>query len=185
MHRKKKWKDTKNKESKRKDEMVKKAFLIAILLSFTLGPINAQDYWSTHIISVEKNQEILKKLSKLDLDFLMEWDNRVYVAVQFADFPKLQEDNIPYTLETFNLFPFRQTQSTSRGGVNGDYHSYGELERDLFALEESYPDLARIHVIGVTHERRNIYALKISDNVNIDEAEAEVIRAKGIHFKRW
>lgn len=165
--------------------MVKKAFLIAILLSFTLGPINAQDYWSTHIISVEKNQEILKKLSKLDLDFLMEWDNRVYVAVQFADFPKLQEDNIPYTLETFNLFPFRQIQSTSRGGVNGDYHSYGELEQDLFALEESYPDLARIYVIGETHERRNIYALKISDNVNIDEAEAEVIIIGCHHAREW
>ncbi|MCK4557015.1 MAG: zinc carboxypeptidase, partial [Candidatus Aminicenantes bacterium] len=165
--------------------MMKKAFLIAILLSFTLGPINAQDYWSTHIISVEKNQEILKKLSKLDLDFLMEWDNRVYVAVQFADFPKLQEDNIPYTLETFNLFPFRQTQSTSRGGVNGDYHSYGELEQDLFALEESYPDLARIYVIGETHERRNIYALKISDNVNIDEAEAEVIIIGCHHAREW
>ena len=165
--------------------MLKKASCTAILLSLILVPINAQDYWSTHIISVEKNQEILNKLSKMDLDFLMERDNRIYIVVQFADFPQLQEKNIPYTLETFNLFPFRQAQSASSGGVNGDYHSYGELEQDLFALEESFPNLARISVIGVTHERRNIYALKISDNVHSDEAEAEVIIIGCHHAREW
>ncbi len=165
--------------------MLKKAFWIGILLFFIFAPSNAQDYWSTHIISVEKSQENLKKLSKMGLDFLKESDNRVYIIVQFSDFPKLQENNIPYILETFNFFPFRQTQSTAPGGVNGAYHSYGELEQDLFALEESFPDLARISVLGLTHEGRNIYALKISDNVHSDEDEAEVLIIGCHHAREW
>jgi murein tripeptide amidase MpaA len=165
--------------------MLKKAFLLAILLPLFSGLISAQDYWTTHVISVEKNQENLNKLSKMGLDFLMERDNRVYVVVQFAEIPKLQENNIPYILETFNFFPFRQTQSTSQGGVNGDYHSYGELEQDLFALEESSPNLVRISVIGLTHEGRNIYALKISDNVHSDEDEAEVLIIGCHHAREW
>jgi len=164
---------------------VKKAFLITSILCLSSILLIAQDYWTEHIISVENDQEILKKISKMDLDFLMEWDNRVYIIVNSADFPKLREESIIYTLETFNFFPFKQTRHTIQEGVNGDYHSYRELERDLLALEGSYPELARISVIGETHEGRNIYALKISDNVNSDEAEAEVIFIGCHHAREW
>ena len=164
---------------------LKKAVWLVIIICLALGPSAAQDYWTTHIISVEKNQAILTELSELDLDFLMEWDNKIYIIAKFSDFPALQERNIPYTLETFNLYPFNQTSRTIKGGVNGDYHSYRELEQDLLALEDAYPDLARISVIGQTVEGRNIYALKVSDNVNIDEAEAEVIFIGCHHAREW
>ena len=164
---------------------LKKAVWLVIIICLALGPSAAQDYWTTHIISVEKNQAILTELSELDLDFLMEWDNKIYIIAKFSDFPALQERNIPYPLETFNLYPFNQTSRTIKGGVNGDYHSYRELEQDLLALEDAYPDLARISVIGQTVEGRNIYALKVSDNVNIDEAEAEVIFIGCHHAREW
>jgi carboxypeptidase T len=165
--------------------MVNKVFLIVLISYLSFGPLAAQDYWTTHIISVEKNKETLTKLSKMNLDLLMEWENRIYIIANFADFPKLREENITYTLETFNFYPFKQTQRAIRGGVNGEYHSSRELEQDLYALEGSYPDLIRISIIGESLEGRNIYALKISDNVNIDESEAEVIFIGCHHAREW
>jgi murein tripeptide amidase MpaA len=121
----------------------------------------------------------------MDLDFLMEWENKIYIVANFNDFPQLHEENVPYTLETFNFFPFKHTRRTLQGGVNGAYHSYRELEQDLFALEDSYPNLAKVSVIGESLEGRNIYALKISDNVNNDEAEAEVLFTGCHHAREW
>ncbi len=166
--------------------MMKKTLWTAIILCLVLGPLVAQDYWTTHIISVEKKQETLKKLSHMDLDFLMEWENKIYIVANFDDFPQLHEENVPYTLETFNFFPFKHTRRRIlQGGVNGAYHSYSELEQDLFALEDSYPNLAKVSVIGESLEGRNIYALKISDNVNSDEAEAEVLFTGCHHAREW
>jgi len=165
--------------------MVKKVLLTVLISCLSFGPLAAQDYWTTHIISVEKNQEVLTKLRNMNLDFLMERENRIYIIVNFEDFPKLQEENIPYTLETFNFYPFKQTQRAIRGGANGEYHSSRELEQDLLALVDSYPNLARISIIGESLEGRNIYALKISDNVHSDESEAEVIFIGCHHAREW
>jgi murein tripeptide amidase MpaA len=167
------------------DSIAKKVFLTFLISCLSFGLLAAQDYWTTHILSVEKNQENLKKLSKMNLDLLMEWKNRIYIIAAFEDFAKLQEENVPYTLETFNFHPFKQTQRAIRGGVNGEYHSSRELEQDLFALEDSYPDLARLSIIGQSLEGRNIYALKISDNVHSDESEAEVIFIGCHHAREW
>lgn len=165
--------------------MMKKTLWTAITLCLIFSPLHAQDYWTTHIISIEKNQQNLKKLSRLDLDFLMEWENKIYIVADFDDFPMLHEENIPYSLETFNLFPYKQTRRTLQGGVNGAYHSYGELEGDLFTLESSYPNLAKISIIGQSLEGRNIYALKISDNVNAEEGEAEILFIGCHHAREW
>lgn len=164
---------------------IKKAFLTVFILCLSFSPLAAQDYWTTHIISVEKNQENLTKLSKMNLDFLMEWENRIFIIANFEDFPKLQEKNVAFTLETFNFYPFKQTQRGIRGGVNGEFHSSRELEQDLYALEDSYPNLIRISIIGESLEGRNIYALKISDNVHSDESEAEVIFIGCHHAREW
>jgi murein tripeptide amidase MpaA len=172
-------------QRERSGMMVKKVFLTVLISCLFFGPLASQDYRTTHIISVEKNQETLTKLLKMNLDFLMERENRIYIIANFEDFPKFQEENVPFALETFNFYPFKQTQRAIRGGVNGEYHSSRELEQDLFALEDSYPNLIRISVIGESLEGRNIYALKISDNVNSDESEAEVIFIGCHHAREW
>ncbi len=77
---------------------MKKAILFVTTFCLVFFPLEAQDYWNTEIISVEKNQETVKKLIGMDLDLLMEWNNRIYIIVGSNDFLKLQEVNIPYTL---------------------------------------------------------------------------------------
>jgi len=170
--------------SKRMLAMKKAVFFITVFCLAFL-PLKAQDYWNTEIISVEKEQETIKKLMKMDLDFLMERNNRVYIIVGFDDFVKLHQENIPYALETFNFYPYKQREISIQGGLNGRFHSYAELERELLALQDSYSHLARVIDLGDSLEGRNIYALKISDNVHQDEQEAEVFFVGCHHAREW
>ena len=162
-----------------------KIVITAVLFSLFIIPLWAQDYWNTQIISIEKSRSLLYGLREMNLDFLMEKDNRVYIVISLDDFPRLDQKNIPYRLETHNFFPYVQAGRTTRGGVNGDFHSYAELERDLFELQDSYPQIASLSIIGQSLEGRNIYALKISDNVHVDESEAEVIFIGCHHAREW
>jgi len=164
---------------------MKKAVFFMTVFCLAFLPLKAQDYWNTEIISVEKEQETTKKLMKMDLDLLMEWNNRIYIIVGFDDFVKLHQENIPYTLETFNFYPYKQREVSIQGGLNGRYHSYAEVERDLLALQDSYSQIARVIDLGDSLEGRNIYALKISDNVYQDEQEAEVFFVGCHHAREW
>lgn len=70
--------------------------------------------------------------------------------------------------------------------INGVFHSYREVETEIFALEQAFPNLVQVHVIGNSLEMRNIYALKISDNVQTDEVgEAEVLITGCHHAREW
>jgi len=164
---------------------MKKTIFFIVALCLALLPLEAQDYWNTEIISVEKEQETVKKLMKMNLDLLMERNNRVYIIVGFDDLVKLHQENIPYTIETSNFYPYKQMEISIQGGLNGRFHSYAELEQELLALQDSYPNIARVIDQGDSLEGRNIYALKISDNVHQDEQEAEVFFVGCHHAREW
>lgn len=157
------------------------------LLCLLLIPLKSQDYTNTEIISVEKTPQTIKTLQNMDLDFLLEWNGRIYIILhhKFDDFSKLEKENISYRLETHNFYPYNLKDVSIQSGVNGDFHSYREVETELIALEESYPHLARVYNIGDSLEKRNIYALKISDNVSMDEEEAEVLFIGCHHAREW
>lgn len=164
---------------------MKKLFFFFAFLCLILSSSGGQEYRLPEIISVEKNSDVEKKLREKGFDFLMEWSNRTYIIVDFKDLQKLEEENISFIRETFNLSPCTPKAISAQGGVNGAYHSYAELERELFALEDSFPGLASVSRIGESLDGRNIYALKISDNVSLDEDEAEVLFIGCHHAREW
>lgn len=61
------------------------------------------------------------------------------------------------------------------GGFLPEYLTYAEVESQLNTLASTYPALTDLSVIGTSLQGRNIYALKISDNVGSDENEPEVL----------
>ncbi len=81
--------------------------------------------------------------------------------------------------------------SVPANGPEGLYHSYSELTHELFQLEAAYPQIAKVHDIGDTWEKtqgladRDIWALVISDNVQIDEGEPEVLFMGNHHAREW
>jgi carboxypeptidase T len=63
------------------------------------------------------------------------------------------------------------------------YHNYDEMVADVTAVEAAHPDIVNMFSIGQTSEGREIWAAKISDNVAVDENEAEVL-FDGMHHAR-
>lgn len=55
------------------------------------------------------------------------------------------------------------------------YHTYAELTAELEDLARAHPDIVSMFSIGKSYEGRLIWAVKISDNVELDEDEPEVL----------
>jgi len=67
--------------------------------------------------------------------------------------------------------------------VNG-YHNYTEITAELQAIASAHPDIAKLYSIGTSWEGRNIWCLKISDNVNVNETDEPDIAFYGLHHAR-
>jgi len=69
-------------------------------------------------------------------------------------------------------------------GSMGGYYTHQEIIDHLEELSNEYPELvSSLHIIGQSLEGRDIYAVKLSDNPNIDEDEPEVLYT-GLHHAR-
>ena len=56
------------------------------------------------------------------------------------------------------------------------YHTYAEVVSETaFIAQQAYPSLVRRVLLGRSYEGRDLWALKISDNVGVNEAEPEVL----------
>ncbi|MDA0180716.1 M14 family metallopeptidase [Solirubrobacter phytolaccae] len=63
------------------------------------------------------------------------------------------------------------------------YHNYAEVSSETAALMTNYPTLVSRFSLGTTYEGREIWALKISDNVGLDESEPEVLFTANQHAR--
>ena len=55
------------------------------------------------------------------------------------------------------------------------YHTYAEMVADLDSVVAAHPTIVRKFSIGKSYQGRELWAAKISDNVNTDENEPEVM----------
>jgi hypothetical protein len=77
-----------------------------------------------------------------------------------------------------------------RADYKYDYYSYDELAVLLEDLESQSslqtPDVYSLHIIGDSHQGNPIYAVKFSDNPEIEEdGEPDIVIDSGIHSKEW
>ena len=61
------------------------------------------------------------------------------------------------------------------------YHTYAEVGAVTAAVAAAHPDIARRFSIGKSYQGRELWAMKISDNVASDEREPEVLYDGGHH----
>ena len=86
----------------------------------------------------------------------------------------------------FLFFSAGIIQTNTRGIDNKtyqyyDYYSYEELSNLLAQLQQNFSDVFYYESLGKTYEGRDIWLVKISDNVIIDEEEPEVLFTGGFH----
>jgi carboxypeptidase T len=70
--------------------------------------------------------------------------------------------------------------------ITGVYHGLQEVMDSLAAIATNHPEIARLDTLPfITHEGRVLLALKISDNVNIEEDEVELFFTGLHHAREW
>jgi carboxypeptidase T len=67
--------------------------------------------------------------------------------------------------------------------ADAGYHSYQEMSDETAAIAAANPALVRRVSIGTSYQGRQIWALKVSDNVATDEAEPEVLFTANQHAR--
>jgi len=67
----------------------------------------------------------------------------------------------------------------------GLYHTYAEINDELHQLAAAHPQIAQVSLIGKSVEGRDLWAIKISDNVTQAEAETAVVFLGGHHAREW
>lgn len=155
-----------------------------IFLGMASASAPAAVHQKSEIISLENTKANKKILAAFQLDLLMEWNGRLYFIVGPREKAQLQNEGIPFSWESRGITadPF---ESEMEHNINGAYHTYTELEQELKNIENLYPSIVSVRDIGDSLESRNIYAVKISDNVAEDENEAEVLFIGCHHAREW
>jgi len=84
-----------------------------------------------------------------------------------------------------------RTESTVLESANYTYRNYSEVKAELLWIESHYPAIAKVYDIGDSWEKtqsisdRDVLAIKISDNVQLDESEPEVLVTALHHAREW
>ncbi len=60
------------------------------------------------------------------------------------------------------------------------FHTYPEMVSEIHEVAAAHPDIVHLVSIGQSYQGRQLWAAKISDNVNVDENEPEVL-FDGVH----
>jgi len=65
------------------------------------------------------------------------------------------------------------------------YHTYESLTAELQSLQENHSMIMSLSSLGKTYEGRNIWMVKLSDNVTIEENEPGVLLMAAHHGNEW
>ncbi|MHC4846773.1 MAG: M14 family zinc carboxypeptidase [Planctomycetota bacterium] len=63
----------------------------------------------------------------------------------------------------------------------GGWTSYAQMRSDYLAYAAAYPDIAEYRLLGQSVQGRDIFGLRISDNIGLEEDEPEVMFWANIH----
>lgn len=101
----------------------------------------------------------------------------------------------PFELEQLRSARFRleilekniddRLEKYRENGDLGVYHSVAGSDLALKQMHEAYPGVTTLEVIGYSWEERPIWAMKISDNPELDEDEPSVLYNGAHHAREW
>lgn len=84
------------------------------------------------------------------------------------------------------LIPDLQVEYEERIGHLRDmgiYHTLQEMIDELHDIHEAYPEITQLQIIGQSYEGRDIWAIKVSDNAQVEEDEPEILYLANLHAR--
>ena len=156
-----------------------KKILLGLLAIMALGLIQAQTWRQAEqqIVITLQNQEQANAFSQMHLSVDVLGPNKLRAYVVPKEIEAIEQAGISYEVEIPDLNKYSQQMQLS----DENWHSYQQIINLADSLEQAFPSICKKYIFGTSLGGRQLAALKISDNVEVDEAEAEVMFDGGIH----
>ncbi|MCD4773705.1 MAG: succinylglutamate desuccinylase/aspartoacylase family protein, partial [Bacteroidales bacterium] len=157
---------------------MKKISIIFLLLIFTFSAFS-QDGWRKNEMEVKvyfnnpSEKEILSGLHLIgDI-----YQNHALLYLIPSELEKVKSTGFEFEITKTNLNNYYKDFWKQKDA----YHTYEEIIDLMDSLVTAFPDICTKTIFGSSVQGRELSALKISDNVAIDENEAEIMFDGGIH----
>ncbi len=154
------------------------AFLCLALPALLVFPLWAIEMPEPRIqarVDFDSMSEWQRFLAVRDLDLMnVKCAHHARIVTDAEQLEQLRSLGFAVTVEIENMEEFYACRIS--GDNFGDYHTYSETEQFLDDLHASWPWITTAKMtIGTSHEGRDIWAMKISDNPESNEDEPEVL----------
>jgi hypothetical protein len=138
---------------------------------------------TTAIITLTSKEQMNDLIvRKIDITNVVGMD--VYVYLVPSEFQALQSAGyqvrwIPDVAKLYADSLWEATKNTD--DPMRSYHTYEEMRDELMQIANDHPDICHVDSIGRTVQGRGLWFMKISDNVNVEEAEPEFKYISSMH----
>ncbi len=164
---------------------------ILIILSFVSYMFCLDIYKEIKIYNNDLSDHSILHSLGIDVDHIYKTDQYIQFVISQYDLDKLILENITYEViheDIEEFYKSRLIQNYSSRDFNygsmGGYYTFQEIEENIDELISLYPNIISEKIsIGFSLEGRNIWALKVSDNPNINEQEPQALYT-GLHHSR-
>ena len=164
---------------------------ILIILSFVSYMFCLDIYKEIKIYNNDLSDHSILHSLGIDVDHIYKTDQYIQFVISQYDLDKLILENITYEViheDIEEFYKSRLIQNYSSRDFNygsmGGYYTFQEIEENIDELIFLYPNIISQKIsIGLSLEGRNIWALKVSDNPNINEQEPQALYT-GLHHSR-
>jgi len=160
-------------------------FILVFMLTFTTSKMLAESKIKFVRISLTgKNKSTIQALGQLKLDITCQDKQQEYLEAILDEnqMLKIQELGLSSEVIIEDLSAFEEQLRNSN--YFDPFHSYEEMVQKMQQFQNDHPDIAMMKSLGKSWEGRDIWAIKISDNVSVEESnEAEALFMANIHAR--
>jgi len=135
-------------------------------------------YFSFQLTDLSKLQSLTKIISISKVS-----GNTVYAYANQKEFYHFSDYNFEYSVQTppSELVPVQMSNSPKEVLAWNAYPTYPAYESMMQQFASDYPQICKLVTIASLASGRKILALRISDNVNVEENEPEFLYTSSIH----
>ncbi len=158
-------------------------FCLAIFFILYNTPAQSQNGWRSDEMEItvqingNEEAEILRSL-KLNGD-IYESQGYALMYVIPKELEQIKNKGLLYEIQKHDLKAYYSNYWETK--VPPGYFTYTEIINKMDSLVNAFPDICKKYSFGTSLQGRQLAALKISDNVEIDEPEPEIFFDSGIH----
>ncbi|MCF8405171.1 MAG: T9SS type A sorting domain-containing protein [Bacteroidales bacterium] len=154
--------------------------ILLLIAAVFVMQLNYAEGWRTGEKQIQlsiDSQETWNLISTLKLSFDAIGENQIRAYVVPKELEQLSLAGISYEIEIDDLAKY----SLEMQNMDASWHSYQDIIELADSLVQEFPSICQKVSFGTSLGGRQLAALKISDNVSVDENEAEVLFDGGIH----